>query len=230
MLKVTSPTLIMKNPAFNDPSVSYYVQEKRFLFHLIPDGPNRVLDLGCAAGRLGDALLECGKAAELYGVEIFPAAAEKAAKSYKHVHVGDIEEMTLEYDNFFDVIICGDVLEHLKNPDKVLGHARRWLKDSGTLVCCVPNVRYWKVWRDLVFGGDWAYAQEGIMDQTHLRFFTTKSFRRMLESQGFIVKKQDMRMAVGPKQEWFNRLTGGLFRDVLGFQMLFAAVKTRGVL
>jgi 2-polyprenyl-3-methyl-5-hydroxy-6-metoxy-1,4-benzoquinol methylase len=215
----------MKNPAFNDPSVSYYVQEKRFFFHLVPDGPNRVLDLGCAAGRVGRALADSGKAAEVYGVEIFPAAAEEASKFYKRVHVGDIEEMNLEYDNFFDVIVCGDVLEHLKNPEKVLARARQWLKDSGTLVCCLPNVRYWKVWRDLIFRGDWAYTQDGIMDQTHLRFFTTRSFRRMLESQGFAVTREDMRIAPGPKQLAFNKATGGLFKEFLGFQIMFSAQK-----
>src|SRR4051812_44159454 len=98
--------------------------------HLIPDGPNRVLDLGCGSGGVGRSLLQRGKASEVYGVEIFQAAASEAEKTYKQVHVGDIEEMELPYNHFFDVIVCGDVLEHLKNPDKVVGRARSWLKDT----------------------------------------------------------------------------------------------------
>jgi len=215
----------MKNNAFQDPSAEYYNTEKRFLFHMIPVGPNVVLDLGCAAGFVGKAMLESNRAVEVSGVEIFEPAAVEARKHYKVVHVGDIEEMSLSYDKCFDLVICGDVLEHLKDPGKVLRQIHGWLKDGGGVVCCVPNVRYWRIWRDLVFKGDWEYVSEGIMDQTHLRFFTTKSFKKMLTDASFAVERQDMRMAVGPKQELFNRLTLGVFKEFLGFQMLFLARK-----
>ena len=82
------------------------------MFHLFPDGPNKVLDLGCGSGRVGKVLLDSGKAAEVTGVEIFEPAAAEARKHYKTVHTGDIEEMTLDYRGDFDMVVCGDVLEH----------------------------------------------------------------------------------------------------------------------
>jgi tRNA1(Val) A37 N6-methylase TrmN6 len=100
----------MKNQAFENPNAEYYNQEKRFLFHLIPDGPNVVLDLGCASGGVGKAMLEAKTAMEANSVEIFEAAAVTARKYYKVVHVGDIEEMSPSQDKYFDLVICGGVL------------------------------------------------------------------------------------------------------------------------
>jgi SAM-dependent methyltransferase len=219
----------MKNAAFQDGASAYYSQNKDFLLDLIPDGPNVVLDLGCGAGGVGKALLDRGKASELIGVEIFESAARNARKVYKRVHVGDIEEMELLYQNYFDVVVCGDILEHLKDPSKVLVRVRSWLKNEGRIVCSVPNVRYWRVLRDLMLRGRWDYAAEGIMDNTHLRFFTTRSFKKLLRESGFEVECQRMRIAPGPKQKAANRLTFGLFEEFLGFQMLMTAYKRDGL-
>jgi 2-polyprenyl-3-methyl-5-hydroxy-6-metoxy-1,4-benzoquinol methylase len=215
----------VKNDAFADPKAQYYLQEKRFMFHLFPSGLSKVLDVGCGAGRVGKALLDSGKAAELIGVELFEPAAAEARRFYKEVHVGDIEDMSLNYDSYFDMVVCGDVLEHLKEPDKVVKKIYRWLKPGGLIVCCVPNIRYWRVCIDLLFKGDWEYVNEGIMDQTHLRFFTTKSFKRMLINASFSIDRQDMRIANGFKQRIFNKLTFGILKEFLGFQILISARK-----
>lgn len=215
----------MNNPAFTDAAAPYYVQEKRFLFHLVPNGPNVVMDLGCAAGRVGKALQESNKAVELFGVELFAPAAAEAKGLYTQVHVGDIEEMNLPYRNVFDVVLCGDILEHLREPAKVVSQIHQWLKPGGRIVCCVPNIRYWRVCKDLVFRGDWQYASEGIMDQTHLRFFTTKSLRKMLTDASFEIEHEDMRIADGPKQRAFHRLTLHRFKEFLGFQILMSGRK-----
>ena len=215
----------MKNPAFPDATASYYTQTKEFLLHLIPDGPNVVMDLGCASGRLGQRLMELNKATELIGVEIFDVAAREAMKCYKTVHIGDIEELSLAYSDYFDLVICGDVLEHLKEPTEVVRKIHCWLKNGGRIICSVPNARYWRVWRDLVFRGEWEYTSEGILDQTHLRFFTARSLKKMLADASFVVEHEDMRMAVGRKQHVFNRLTLGLFREFFAFQLLISGRK-----
>jgi 2-polyprenyl-3-methyl-5-hydroxy-6-metoxy-1,4-benzoquinol methylase len=215
----------MKNPAFGDAGDAYYIQGKEYLLPFVPDGQNAVLDLGCGAGGFGRGLMKAGKASRLVGVEIFEPAAKEAMKYYESVHVGDIEEMDLPYDKCFDVVICGDVLEHLKDPQTVVKRIHGWLKDGGRVVCCVPNVRYWENLVDLVFKGDWRYVSEGIMDQTHLRFFTTKSFKRTLADARFTVERQGMTYRQDPKQHAFNRVTFGLFNDFIGYQMLFTARK-----
>jgi len=216
----------MINQSFQDTGDPYYNQEKRFFLDLVPDGPNVVLDLGCGSGRAGKVLLESHKAAEVVGVEIFELAAQEARKFYKAVHIGDIEDLELPYSQHFDIVLCGDVLEHLKEPGSVVRRIQSWLKDGGRIVCCVPNVRYWRVWTDLVFRGNWQYTHEGIMDRTHLRFFTTRSFKKMLTDASFRIEYEGMRIAKGPKQQAFNRLTRGVFREFLGYQMLISARKS----
>lgn len=215
----------MKNPNYIDENDSYYTQNKEYLYDLVLDGPNVVMDLGCASGRLGQKLLQLNKAVELVGVELFEPAAREAMKYYKSVHVGDIEELSLDYNSYFDIVICGDVLEHLKEPYKIIGKIHCWLKKGGLIICSVPNVRYWRILRDLIFRGKWDYTSEGIMDQTHLRFFTARSFKKNLTEASFVIEREDMRIAVGPKQKAFNRLTCGVFKEFLGIQMLISARK-----
>jgi 2-polyprenyl-3-methyl-5-hydroxy-6-metoxy-1,4-benzoquinol methylase len=215
----------MRNPSFEKAGDAYYNQEKPFLFHLIPDGPNVIMDCGCAAGRLGRKLLELKKASEVIGLEIFEPAAREAMKVYKRVHVGDIETMDLDYKEYFDIVICGDILEHLKEPRNLVQQIHRMLKKGGILICCVPNIRYWRIWRDVIFKGDFRYTAEGILDQTHLRFFTSRSLRRMLTEASFSVDYTGMKMAVGPKQQAFNFLTFGGFSEFFGFQIIMLARK-----
>jgi|Deesub1362A_J573_1020465.scaffolds.fasta_scaffold00004_249 2-polyprenyl-3-methyl-5-hydroxy-6-metoxy-1,4-benzoquinol methylase len=215
----------MQNSAFLDKENSYYTFVNESLLPLIPERPNIVMDIGCATGRLGQKLLQAGNASELYGVEIFEPAANEAKKIYKRVHVGDIEEMKLDYKNYFDVVVCGDILEHLKEPSKVVSEIYSWLVKGGLIVCSVPNVRYWRIWRDLIFKGKWEYTIEGIMDHTHLRFFTLSSFRKMLIETSFEIEYQGLRIANGLKQRAFNRLTFGLFEEFFGIQMLFRGRK-----
>lgn len=215
----------MKNNAFSDPNDAYYTRTKDFLLSMVPDGSATVLDLGCGSGNFGRKLIEVGKAKELYGVEIFDQAAEQAKKHYKIVHVGDIEEMQLPYERSFDLIVCGDVLEHLKNPQCVLKDAKRWLKDDGRIVCCLPNIRHWRIAWKLIFGGDWRYEQHGIMDQTHLRFFTVRSFSRLLEESGYKIEKKALRLVKAPKQRFLNSITFGIFEEFFAFQIMFCARK-----
>lgn len=128
------------------------------------------LDMGCASGRMGEKLLETGKAIEMVGLECFEGAAAEAAKTYK-VHVGDVK-MVFNYESCFDYVICGDILEHLKDPYDIVRQVFRWLKPGGSILVCVPNVRNFRVLNDLVFHGKWEYLSAGILDKTHMRFFT----------------------------------------------------------
>ena len=217
----------MKNPAFCKHNDSYYTQTKDFLLPLIPSGLEKVLDSGCGSGYFGRRLLELGRAKELTGVEIFEGAAEAAREFYHTVHLGDVELMDLSYSGSFDLVVCGDILEHLKDPLHILRKAHSWLRDEGFIVCCLPNIRYWKISYKLIVKGDWEYESQGIMDQTHLRFFTARSFKRLLAQAGFLVEREDMRIASGPKQEMFNKITFGLFKEFLGYQMMFRGIKVK---
>jgi O-antigen biosynthesis protein len=212
----------MENPAFINKDDQYYNLEKTRIAALIRPGPNTIMDLGCATGRLGRRLRENHKANYLVGVEIFPEAAKEASKVYDAMHSGDIEFLDLDYKEFFDYVICGDILEHLRDPWKTIERIRRWLKKEGVLICSLPNVRYWSVLRDLIFFGDWHYEDAGILDKTHLRFFTKRTLLKALKDAQFDII--ECRMIIhGPKKNIMNRLTLGLGEEFLGSQILVVA-------
>jgi O-antigen biosynthesis protein len=214
----------MLNQAHTSDRDVYYNRERPSIQNLVPPGPHRILDLGCGAGVVGRKLLETGKAASLVGVELFSSAANEAAHHYAHVHQGDIEEMELPYSAEFDFVICGDILEHLKDPCRIVKRVHGWLKPEGRFICSVPNVRHWRVIADLTLRGNWSYTDAGIMDRTHLRFFTRKSCHSMLADGGFTVISTHQLIS-GRRYQLLNRLTLGTLEDFLGSQMVVLAGK-----
>ncbi len=145
-----------------------------------------VLEVGCAAGAAGPNWRMLG-ATTLEGIEPFPAAADAASVSgvYDAVHCGTFETWAPRYPRY-DAVIFADVLEHLADPTEALRRVRAILaRPSGQLVLSLPNVRHISIISDLLFRGDWRYRSAGILDQTHLRFFTRKSAVRLLQETGF---------------------------------------------
>ena len=214
----------MENKCHQDANMQYYNFEKIRIQGFFSEGPNVVLDLGCGSGQLGKRLIELNRAAEVVGVEIFEAAAINASKYYSKVIAGDIENIELPYREYFDYVVCGDILEHLRNPWGTLQRVHGWLKPEGTLIASIPNVRYWRVVRDLLLMGRWEYVDSGIMDITHLRFFTRKTFIEALEENRFSISRFEF-WVNGKKQGFFNRVTFGFFREFLGSQFMVLANK-----
>jgi len=167
---------------------NYYQHIRHDLIHGISKGSNRILEVGCAEGATGLALKQSGQALEVVGIELVAEAARVAESRLDHVIHGDLESMSLDEPflapESFDYIICGDVLEHLKDPWSQLDRLLKLLKPGGAFICSLPNVRYYNVSFPLVFGDDWTYTNAGILDSTHLRFFTRSTGLRMLESAG----------------------------------------------
>ena len=217
----------MQNKAFEDINSHYYTRVKSWMVPFFEDRPNMILDLGCGAGALGQKLIQAGKVKALVGAEIFPAAAEQAAKIYQHVHVGDLEQMRLDYPERFDYVVCGDILEHLKDPYTMVQQIFNWLRPGGSLLVCVPNVRNFRLLNSLVFTGNWEYVSSGILDRTHLRFFTRRSCERMLVDAGFEVYHSHM-VVEGPKKTLLNRVTLGLFDEFLAAQLFCCGRKSHG--
>ena len=140
-----------------------------------------VLDVGCASGYLAD-ILRTEKKCVVYGVEIDPEKASRAEKSCKQVFLGDVDSLQLPeiYLGFFDCIIFADILEHTKNPETIPTRYSQYLKNTGYMIVSLPNVAYWLIRLKLLFGR-FDYTDCGIMDKTHLRFFTIKSAFEMIE-------------------------------------------------
>jgi O-antigen biosynthesis protein len=149
---------------------------------MIPHG-SQVLEVGPAAGHVTGALQR--KGCEVTGVEINAALASMARPLSRRMVVGNIEDLDLdaEVPEEFDVVLCGDVLEHLTNPEAVLRKLKRRLTSTGYLVVSLPNVGHGSV-RLSLLEGRFEYVQEGLLDATHLRFFTLDSIRELFNRNG----------------------------------------------
>lgn len=152
--------------------------------------PKRVLEIGCAAGAFGAALKARHPRAHVTGIEASRAAAAAAGEKLDRVVGGRIEEVDLAAlaPEPFDLAVAGDVLEHLVNPWRVLERVRAVMAPRGQLVVSIPNVRNLQVVMPLLQEGRWAYAERGLLDVTHLRFFTFAEAGRMLEETGFVLE------------------------------------------
>lgn len=150
---------------------------------------SRVLDLGIGSGSLGRELRE-ELSCRLDGVTINPQEQAVAASWYERIAVLDLDRAGWEQEfeaQAYDVIVCADVLEHLKNPELVLAACHRLLRPDGALLVSVPNVAYAGLVAELM-RGNFEYGREGLMDRTHLRFFTRRSFQNLLAGQGWEVE------------------------------------------
>jgi 2-polyprenyl-3-methyl-5-hydroxy-6-metoxy-1,4-benzoquinol methylase/Tfp pilus assembly protein PilF len=162
----------------------YYQHPRRELLQAIPTSARRILDVGCGAGALGKLLLEERGAEEVCGIEFMEEAYQRALGVLNRVILGNIEELALPFeDGYFDCIICADVLEHLVDPEAVLRKLDRVLAPHGVIVISIPNARNYEVLQMLATGR-WAYQEQGIMDATHLRFFTRIDLIKMIEASG----------------------------------------------
>ena len=144
----------------------------------------RLLDVGAAGGHLGRAVRS--RCAFLAGVESDPGLPESAREGYDEWRATDLAACG-EWSAPFDAIVFADVLEHLPRPETALARARGWLRDGGRLFVSLPNVANVTV-RAALLLGRFPYAERGILDRTHLRFYTRKSARRLLEDAGFAVR------------------------------------------
>ncbi|MFS0706144.1 class I SAM-dependent methyltransferase [Cellulomonas sp. 179-A 9B4 NHS] len=152
---------------------------------LVPGGSD-VLDVGCSTGYLAEALVERG--CRVSGVEYDPEAAEKARPHLQHLVVGDLVTMDLAAelgDRTFDVIVCADVLEHLPDPVDVLRRLLAHLRPGGSVVVSVPNVTHGSL-RLALLQGRWQYTPTGLLDSTHIRFFTRRSLTEALRDAGLV--------------------------------------------
>jgi len=149
-------------------------------------GTKRVLDVGCATGYLAEALVERG--CIVSGLEHDEKAAEAARPHLERLVIGDLETMDLAEafgDERFDVIVFGDVLEHLRDPLAVLRSAGRLLAERGSVVASIPNIAHGSV-RLALLAGRFDYQELGLLDSTHVRFFTRSSIEALFREAGMV--------------------------------------------
>jgi SAM-dependent methyltransferase len=151
-------------------------------------GHQRVLELGCSGGHVTEHLTAAGN--EVVGVEFDPDDAARARAFAERVHVLDldVDRVSSVETGPFDVAVMGDVLEHVRRPDQVLSDVVPLLADDGRLVVSVPNVAHIDI-RLHLLEGRWEYQPDGLLDETHLRWFTRASLRALLAEAGFVARQ-----------------------------------------
>lgn len=209
--------------SYDEKPSAYFGQVNGHVLACVRGTGLHILDIGCGHGELMGVLKARGQIARAYGVELFHAAADQARRRIDTVWEGDAESVAIDIPpGSLDYVILADVLEHLPHPERVLRRVRPLLKDEGRVVVSLPNVSFYRVWLRLLVGNDWRYEPQGVMDATHLRWFTTRSARRLLESEGFEVRA--LSYAYGSRfLRRACRLLAGLPARFLAVQMIYAA-------
>ncbi|MDQ3679162.1 MAG: class I SAM-dependent methyltransferase [Actinomycetota bacterium] len=165
---------------------TYPDADRRNVIPLIPPTTARLLDVGCWRGAFGQELKRRNPNLFVAGVEANPAAAAVAATRLDKVVAGRFPE-DLSQERPFDCVVFNDVLEHLVDPWEALRLTRSLLADSGTVVAVIPNIRHVRAVMPLLFRGRWDYADTGLLDRTHLRFFTRATMIELFETAGYTV-------------------------------------------
>ncbi|MCX7930654.1 MAG: class I SAM-dependent methyltransferase [Chlorobi bacterium] len=202
----------------------YYHLVRYDVVEYVPNYIRRLLDVGCGAGCTADYLKRVRGIETVIGIEYVPHAAAEAAQRLDCVHTGDIEQIELPYpDGYFDCILCADVLEHLRDPWNVLRRLRRLLTPDGVLIASIPNIRHVRVLAKIVFNR-FEYEDSGILDQTHLRFFTRHTIEQLFTTTGYDVRFVGANRSRSWKFTLLNAVTFGLARP---FSIVQYIVKAR---
>lgn len=164
----------------------YYSSERADMLPFVPRVAS-YLDLGCGEGRFGASLKQRDPSAVVWGVEPSDGPGERAAGRLDRVVVGTFPACLPEIDRSFDCIVCNDVLEHMYDPWSACDDLAELLNPGGTLVVSMPNIRNFATLLQLAVKGRWDYVDAGVLDRTHLRFFTPSTMREMAEAHGFRV-------------------------------------------
>ena len=182
----------------NDKNTVYY----KILEEIKPE--TKILEVGCSTGYFTKILKEHYNCV-VDCIEIDKEATKKAEQYCNKIIVADVEELNFaDYfeKEYFDTIVLADVLEHLKQPEKVLENIREYLKDDGFLLISIPNITHASISLSLL-DGKWEYKPIGLLDETHLRFFTKESFIKLLEDKGYCPLKIK-RVIVNPRDTEFK--------------------------
>lgn len=170
-----------------DNFVKYYDYARSEVAEFLPSQYLKVLEIGCGEGNFRSNMKD---SCEYWGVEPFGDASKTASHKLYKVLMGTYEEVFDQLpDNYFDLIICNDVIEHMHDHDLFLQSIKQKMTRDGVIIGSVPNVRYLKNLFSLLIEKDWMYKDAGILDRTHLRFFTYKSLKRIFLENNYLIEE-----------------------------------------
>lgn len=188
----------------------------------IPSGIKTLLDVGCGFGAFS-SLIKKERNCEVWGTDITDKLPRDKVLIDKFIQ-GDIASTIDQLpDSYFDCIVFNDVLEHLYDPETILLKMKSKLKSKGIIVCSIPNVRFVHNLKNLLLKKEWKYEDDGILDRTHIRFFTIKSIREMFHKLDYqIIRIEGLKPAKSALMPLLNILSFKYFDDIRYLQ--FACV------
>ena len=206
-----------------DKEDDYFSQVRSEINDLLPNYSEKILDIGCGDGATLEWIKTSKRCGKTYGIEISESSYLKAKKILDETLNINIEkEKNFFMEKKFDLILVLDVIEHLLDPWKFLNLIKSRLNEGGSIIISVPNIRHYSILKDLIFFGNWEYSQSGILDRTHLRFFTKKNLKKMFEKEKLnieMLKKYPIDYSGTAKM--LNKISFNLFSDFLTQQYIF---------
>ncbi len=214
--------------AYAEKTAQYFAGARQRFVDDLPENPTgRLLEIGCGNGDTAVYALQTRRCGWAAGIELCADPAAEAAKRLHSVHCGDVEQMDLPYpEAYFDTLIMSEVVEHLRDPWAAIRKLVRVLKPGASVVSGSPNASHHYVVR-MLLRGRFDYAPVGIMDRTHLRWFTPATYRELFEACGVDVLSSGPAAPLRTKARWFNRLTAGRFQHLLHSQIYLRGSKRR---
>lgn len=211
-------------PSPLEKSGDYYEADRSHFLDWSELRPRSVLDIGCAGG-VNAAWYRNHGAERLVGVEPDEASATRAAARFDRVLTSSIEDAIPSIGERFELIVCADVLEHLIDPWTVLRDLRTLAEPNGVLVISMPNIRFYRtLWR-IAFGAGFRYEQSGILDSTHIRFFTRATLLEMVAEAGWDTQRIEAVYFDRPGS-WLGRLTRRRSDEWFGYEWYLLARRT----
>lgn len=212
---------------YENKPLDYFSRARTELYQVLPDYAEQVLEIGCGSGATLAWMKAQGLAGHTTGIELAPQMAEQAGQNVDSLIIGDAEALLddIACDPVFDLVLCLDVLEHFVDPWRMIEKISRALKQGGLVVASIPNVRHFSVLGPLLFKGRWDYEEAGILDHTHLRFFTKASAASLLQTNDLDVIAVVPNIQHGSKSYWAKKLSFGLLADFCTVQYLVCAKK-----
>jgi 2-polyprenyl-3-methyl-5-hydroxy-6-metoxy-1,4-benzoquinol methylase len=193
---------------------------------LLPEVAGRVLEIGCGGGATLNWLKETGRAQWTAGIELSPKATAVARGRMDTIYEGDVDQHLQHFEpKSLDLVLCLDVLEHLVDPWVTMGRLNTLLRPGGHIIVSLPNVQHHSVVLPLLLRGRWRYTEAGIMDQTHLRFFSREGALEMLRQSGLEPQMEHVNYAWGSWDKWKDLATLRLLRGLWAYQFLLRAEK-----